>query len=83
MVVECEVVSSPVPIKDSSDVYTSYISAEELLEWIDENVLEIINRENFTTVTVSSKNGPRAFRVSGPDCFHRALIKARVFKETM
>lgn len=83
MVVECEVVSSPVPAKDLPDVYTSYISAEELLEWVDENVLEIINRENFTTVTVSTKHGPRAFRVSGQDAFYRALAKAKTFKDNI
>lgn len=80
--IECEVVSMPVPVKSFSEEYT-YVSAEELLEWMDENILEIINRDNFTTVTVSTKSGPRAFRVSGPDAFYRALSKAKQFKESV
>lgn len=79
--IECEVVSTPIPAKILSEEY-SYISAEELLEWMEYNVLEIINRETFTTVTVATKHGPRAFRVSGEDCFHRAIIKAKIFKES-
>lgn len=81
--IECEVVSAPVPVKSSPSEDYSYVSAETLLEWMDENVLEIINRDVFTTVTVATKSGPRAFRVSGQDAFYRALAKAKSFKESM
>ena len=80
---DCEIISNPIPVKSTHVDDYAYVSAEDILTWIDDNVLEIINRENFTTVTISTKYGPRAFRVGGADSFHLAVLKAKAYKESV
>lgn len=55
----------------------------ELFEWIEANAFEILNRKGkFTTVTVQTKEGLRAFRASGKNSFVDAIHKAKVYVES-
>jgi hypothetical protein len=53
----------------------------EMIEWLDKNVVEVIHRDHFTTITINTGNrGQQSFRTIGRDSLYTAISKAKSYQ---